>query len=166
MWHRHGTRRTTDGLPALDVRELKRSGLVDQGQDSVKGVARLAWTSCGLGGRRPWFVCPGEGCGRRVAILYLEGGSFLCRHCRNLAYPSQREGKLGGRLGKARRRAEKARARLGPDSDPRPKGMHHKTFVRLGREYVQAYEEHVRCYNEWVAKLSEQYSRKSPGSPQ
>jgi hypothetical protein len=158
-------RHTTDDLPALDVRELKRAGLIDPGQERVENVARLAWTPCGIGGARPWFVCPGEGCGRRAAILYLEDGAFLCRLCRDLAYASQREGRLGGRLPRARRRAEKARARLGPDTDPKPKGMHHRTFVRLGREYVEAYWEHVACYNEWAAKVSEWYSRRPPGSP-
>ena len=158
-------KRTTDEFSTLDVQELKRAGLISPGQERVEGVSDLAWTPCGLGGERPWFVCSGEECGRRAAILYLEGGSSLCRLCRNLAYPSQREGKRGGQLGKARRRAEKARARLGPNSDPRPKGMHHRTFVRLGREYVDAYWEPVRAYNEWAAKLSERYSRRPPGSP-
>ncbi len=53
----------------------------------------LDWTGCNLGGRRPWFLCPGTSCGRRVALLYISGnGIFACRHCCNLAYESQREG--------------------------------------------------------------------------
>ncbi len=130
IWPRYSARRTTDELPALDVRKLKRAGLVHPGQERIEDVARLAWTPCGLGGERPWFVCPGEGCGRRAAILYLEDGVLLCRLCLDLAYPSQREGKLGGRLSRARRRAEKARARLaapGEELVEKPKGMHHKT---------------------------------------
>ena len=50
----------------------------------------LEWTPCHLGGRRAWFLCPAQGCGRRVAILF--GGSvFACRHCHKLAYACQRE---------------------------------------------------------------------------
>ena len=30
----------------------------------------LTWTVCNYGGQRVWFLCPGKGCGRRVAILY------------------------------------------------------------------------------------------------
>ncbi len=88
-----GPRQTVDEFPALDVRELKRDGLIDQGQELVEGVAQLVWTPCNFGGFRPWFVCPGEGCGRRVAILYGPGqGQMLCRHCRNLNYASQSMG--------------------------------------------------------------------------
>ena len=50
----------------------------------------LDWPACHLGGQRPWFLCPTRGCRRRVAILY-GGGIFACRHCYELAYPSQRE---------------------------------------------------------------------------
>jgi anti-anti-sigma factor len=56
-------------------------------QNPEYGVA-IQWTTCHSGGKRPWFVCPAQNCGRRVAILY--GGSvFACRHCYRLAYPSQ-----------------------------------------------------------------------------
>ena len=165
LWPRYSLRYTTDEFLAVDVRELKRAGLIEPGQLDIKGVVSLTWTPCNLGGERPWFVCPGEGCGRRAAILYEAGGSFLCRLCRDLAYQSQRDNKLYGRLSKARRRAQKARARLGPDSDPRPKGMHLTTFVRLGREYVEAHKEHVACYNEWASKINARYARRPPGSP-
>ena len=95
----------------------------------MEGVARLAWTPCNFGGERPWFVCPGEGCGRRVAILYGPGPwRMLCRHCRGLDYASQRTGVLG----RAKMRVEKARSRL-PPSGTRPKGMHRATFLKLAR---------------------------------
>jgi hypothetical protein len=51
----------------------------------------LSWTACNLGGQRPWFFCPGAGCGRRVVILYAPGCYFLCRPCYDLSYESQRE---------------------------------------------------------------------------
>jgi len=96
----------------------------------------LTWTGCNLGGRRPWFICPAKGCGRRVAILY-GGGIFACRHCYALAYPSQRETAVD----RAVRRADGIRLRFGweagilnPNGD-RPKGMHWRTYLRLLGEY-------------------------------
>jgi hypothetical protein len=103
--------KTTDEFPALDVRQLKRAGLIDPEQELVEGIAGLAWTPCNFGGSRPWFACPGEGCSRRVAILYgPEPGQMLCRHCRDLTYESQREDQIR----RAKRRVEKAKARLPP----------------------------------------------------
>jgi hypothetical protein len=45
---------------------------------------RLEWTGCNLGGRRAWFLCPAQGYGRRVAILF-RGSIFACRHCHKTA---------------------------------------------------------------------------------
>lgn len=97
----------------------------------------LEWTSCNLGGRRAWFLCPARGCGRRVAILF-GGHIFACRHCHKLAYQCQRE--TDDDL--AMRRAEKIRRRLGwgvgianPEGG-KPKGMHWRTFVRLRADYA------------------------------
>ena len=93
---------------------------------------RLDWTPCHFGGQRAWWLCPGAGCGRRVAVLY--GGSvFACRHCHELAYKSQRETPDG----RAFRRANSLRSRLGwvPGVIHAPggksKGMHWATFWRL-----------------------------------
>ncbi len=70
----------------------------------------LEWTACTLGGRRAWFRCPANGCGRRVALLYLGGaGIFACRHCYRLAYACQRETADN----RAARRADRIRDRLG-----------------------------------------------------
>jgi hypothetical protein len=96
----------------------------------------LEWTACNLGGKRAWFLCPAQGCGRRVAILY--GGSvFACRHCHKLNYQCQRE-TVGDR---AMRRADTIRSRLGwqpgianPPGD-KPKGMHWRTYLLLMTEY-------------------------------
>lgn len=92
----------------------------------------LAWTSCHLGGLRPWFLCPARGCGRRVAVLY-GGAIFACRKCYQLAYPSQRESSYV----RAARKADRIRAKLGWElgllngGGPKPKGMHWATFERL-----------------------------------
>ncbi len=100
----------------------------------------LTYTTCNYGGGRPWFVCPGRGCGRRVAKLYLGGVYFLCRHCYDLAYESQREDRATRFL----RKAQKIRRRLGGHpglihSFPeKPKGMHWKTYERLKVEAQEA----------------------------
>ncbi len=93
-------RLTTDQFYALDVRDLKRRGLIPPlvpglrivGDEFAGGEARLplVWTPCLFAGERPWFLCPGEGCGQKRAILYLDGsGRLLCRKCLGLLYPSQ-----------------------------------------------------------------------------
>ncbi len=100
----------------------------------------LDWTSCRLGGRRPWFLCPARGCGRRVAILY-GGGIFACRRCYRLAYPSQRETWDD----RAARRADRLRDKLKWEpgilngNGWKPKGMHQRTFNRL----VAQHDAHV-----------------------
>ena len=49
----------------------------------------LTRTPCPNGGERRWFVCPADGCSKRVAVLY-GGKIFACRHCYQLIYDSQR----------------------------------------------------------------------------
>jgi hypothetical protein len=142
-------RKTTDELSTLDVRELKRAGLINPGQELVEGVAHLAWTPCNFGGSQPWFVCPGQGCARRVAILYgPEPAQLLCRHCRDLTYQSQRTWELG----RAEWRTQKAAERLAPDGG-RPKGMHHTTYLKLTRDYLATVEEQEALIQERRARL-------------
>ena len=69
--------------------------------EDVREPVPLTWTGCNFGGERPWFVCSGEGCGRRVALLYGPGRYFLCRHCYDLTYESQRENAMYRALHKA-----------------------------------------------------------------
>jgi hypothetical protein len=57
--------------------------------EDVKQKVRLSWTTCHYGGKRPWFIC--GNCGRRVAILYVAGKYFACRHCYDLTYRSCQE---------------------------------------------------------------------------
>lgn len=54
----------------------------------VRERMQLARTPCAFGGSRPWVLC--LGCGTRRAVLYNVGGSFRCRICHDLAYPSTR----------------------------------------------------------------------------
>lgn len=70
----------------------------DEEWTSVKHQYPIVFTPCQYGGFRYWFICSiyhnGVYCGRRVAKLYLGGGSnyFACRHCYNLSYRSQTGG--------------------------------------------------------------------------
>lgn len=124
--------RTEHGRVVLSYRH-RRSG-EDWADHDVS--IYLDWTGCNFGGRRPWFLCPVRGCGRRVAILY-GGAIFACRQCHQLAHASQREPSFG----RAARRADKIRERLGWElgffngTGGRPKGMHRRTFERLKAEH-------------------------------
>lgn len=97
---------------------------------------RLSWTQCGFGGRRPWFLCPVEGCGKRVAKLYLGQRGYICRHCVGLKYRSQSEPAAERRIS----RANRIRLRLGGKPGffrpppARPRGMWHRTYDRCIEE--------------------------------
>jgi hypothetical protein len=117
-----------------------RSGGSGGEWEDVRETVALEWTACNFGGERPWFVCPGADCGRRVAVLYGPGRYFLCRQCYDLSYESQREGKAN----RALRRAQKIRERLGGSTNmtepfpQKPKGMHHDTYMRMCWEHLEA----------------------------
>lgn len=139
-WTRHGEKVASinivvaDDFVALSYRQSWRGG---EWKDCLNTV-RLDWTACNFGGKRPWWLCPTAGCGRRVAVLYSGNGLYACRHCFGLAYRSQRE--TDGDL--AVRRANKVRDRLGwargilnmPEG--RPKGMHWTTYLHLLDEHT------------------------------
>ncbi len=138
QWSRHGEvvasilARTEPGRVILAYRQ--RSGGEDWQHERYP--VHLDWTACHLGGQRPWFLCPARGCGRRVAILY-GGAIFACRHCYQLAYPSQRETWDD----RAARRADRIREKLGWEPGIlnargwKPKGMHWNTFERLTSQH-------------------------------
>jgi len=131
-----------------------RRGLDGEWEDVRKPV-ELAWTECNFGGERPWFVCPGTGCGRRVAVLYGPGRYFLCRHCYDLVYESQRENAMYRALHKA----QAIRERLGGSANmmepfpEKPKGMHHETYWRLREEHDEAEIAQLVGMREWLDKL-------------
>lgn len=111
--------------------------------ESVSERISLDWTRCNYGGLRPWFICPH--CHRRVGKLYGAGKYFLCRHCYNLAYESQREPPRDRGLTKA----QNIRNKLGGSMNmfepfpPKPKGMHWKTYSHLYMKYQHA---EAKCY--------------------
>lgn len=123
---------------------------------------QLTRTPCRFGGERTWFACPGRGCGRRVAKLYCVGRYYVCRHCGNLAYSSQRED-AGDR---ALSRAQAIRKRLGGSANmlmpfpAKPKGMHWETYTRLQLESIRLGElsciridEKMRMIERMLAKI-------------
>ncbi len=136
-WSRGGTETASIGWAVRGTGETATALELDYavGGEAVRYLVPLTWTACRFGGRRPWFVCPGEGCGRRAAVLY-GGRYFLCRTCQNLAYASTRES-AGER---ATRKAQRIRMRLGGTADPlapfppKPKGMHWRTYERIVAE--------------------------------
>jgi hypothetical protein len=123
--------------------------------EEVREILPLTWTACNFGGERPWFICPGAGCGRRVAVLYGPGRYFLCRHCYDLVYVSQRENEMH----RALRRTQPIRERLGGSANmtkpfpERPKGMHHEIYWRLREEHDEAEMAQLVGMREWLDKL-------------
>ena len=134
-----------------------RRGPGDEWED-VQEPVELDWTPCTFGGERPWFICPGAGCGRRVAILYGPGRYFLCRHCYDLAYQSQRDNEMY----RALHRAQDIRQRLGGSANmmepfpEKPKGMHWRTYERLWWEHHEAEMEQLIGVREWLDKLEKE----------
>ena len=103
--------------------------------EKVRYVVPITWTGCNYGGRRPWFVCPNTKCGRRVGKLYLRGRYFLCRHCHDLVYESQRIDDLARLIRRKERILKRwGKGRLASIYPKKPKGMHWKTYDRLLNE--------------------------------
>ncbi len=134
-----------------------RRGLGSEWED-VREPVELAWTACNFGGERPWFICPGADCSRRVAILYGPGRYFLCRHCYDLSYQSQRDNKMY----RALHRAQDIRRRLGGSANmmepfpEKPKGMHWRTYERLWWEHHEAEMEQLAGMREWLDKMEKE----------
>jgi hypothetical protein len=126
----------------------------------VRESVHLSWTACNFGGERPWFVCPRAECGRRVAVLYGPGRYFLCRHCYDLVYESQRESGMYRALHKA----QAIRKRLGGSANmmepfpEKPKGMHWSTYDRLFCEHHESEMEQLIGMREWLGKMERQLS--------
>lgn len=93
-WSEKGDKRASISIKALPG-AVELSYTLNPGTSRAEDVlyqVEIERTPCHYGGERSWFICPGRGCGRRVAKLYLPYGGkyFLCRHCYGLAYESQR----------------------------------------------------------------------------
>lgn len=107
--------------------------------EKVQQAVSLARVPCRLGGERAYFICAGLAgppCGRRAVKLYADRRGFFCRQCLGLAYASQNEDAWD----RARRRAQKARLRIGggPDVNAplpfiKPRSMQSRKFNLLYR---------------------------------
>lgn len=130
------------------------------GGDEVRYQVRLTWTPCNYGGKRPWFVCPGQGCGRRVGVLY-GGKYFLCRHCHNLAYQSTREDEASRHL----RKAQAIRQRLGGSANmlepfpAKPTGMHWETYEQWRDQAEQAELAYDIALMRWLSKIDQRLGK-------
>lgn len=129
----------------------------------VEEIVRFDRTPCNYGGFRTWFCCPQ--CNRRVAILYLGGPRFLCRHCYRLPYGSQQEPYLD-RMNRKFRRIRERLSATGNLNLPvwiKPKGMHWKTFecLRLEERYAD-YLASVAWVEEVRKVLPRLFPRPSP----
>ncbi len=152
-----------DGLNATAVELSYTHTLQRMKPEDVRYYVLLEYTRCHMGGQRPWFICPGvvsgRACGRRVAILYLRGKYFLCRHCHGLFYSSQGENRCDRALG----RSTKIRKRIGAQPGPahpvmwKPRHMHWRTFERerekLRRVEDVYYEENVMQLQKLLSKM-------------
>lgn len=130
------------------------------GGEKICSRVALAWTACHFGGQRPWFVCPGTGCGRRTAVLY-GGRFFLCRRCQGLAYESTRRSPGERALCKA----QLIRARLGGTANrlepfpPKPKGMHWRTYERWAQAAAAAERAYGAEAAAWLARVEGEIER-------
>jgi hypothetical protein len=89
-----------------------------------------------LGGQRPWFSCCE--CGKRAAVLYIDGARIACRVCLDLIYRSQAERYWD----RAERMAKRVLGKLidGGDEVFKPKRMRWVTFDRLYDKYIDLQE--------------------------
>ncbi|MDD4519284.1 MAG: hypothetical protein PHI50_00145 [Alphaproteobacteria bacterium] len=107
--------------------------------EDLKYKVYLDKTYPNYGGVRYWFICPN--CGRRVGVIY-GGRIFICRKCRDLAYPTQNMQQHDRFLEKKFKIFKKLKVK-GNEIFDKPKNMHWKTYLRL-RDKANYYE--GRCY--------------------
>lgn len=138
LWLRRGEVTSSIGVRADEDRLILSYAHRKRGCDwqDTEYPIPISRSPCGLGGTRPWFICPAAGCHRRVAVLFA-GSIYACRHCHKVAYTSTRED-AGDR---AARRADRIRRRLGwkpgflNGKGDKPKWMRWRTFSLLSQEH-------------------------------
>jgi len=121
-WKRNGERTGSVSFLVAEDRVTFQYSTKDSDGNStgVDKAIRITTTDSNYGGKRKWFLC---GCGKRVGRIFFYGQHVACRHCFNLAYPTQN----GDEIDRAWARIHRLEARL-KDDHYRPKGMHWKTF--------------------------------------
>ena len=122
---------------------------------SLNYPVRLTRTPCHFGSSRVWFNCPGNGCGRRVAKLYLTESHFLCRQCARVVYVSQSRGPRN----RAYFRAFRIQRRLGGEMGAafglpeKPNGMHWRIYDRVCLEYFLAMNEADKYLSDVLSRI-------------
>lgn len=173
-WYRWNKQTTTEDTKRIDIRYMKKQGLLKHNtQGSLRwtrggepsGDIRYQchdqylqlnyryrenggeWqpveqripfdrTPCNYGGERLWFLCPR--CSRRVGLLYGENVLFLCRHCYQLPYASQNQGKMDKLIDQKHKLGERIFEYYEyGEGWGKKKGMHWKTFDRLHARYLR-----------------------------
>jgi hypothetical protein len=111
--------------------------IFDYGDAFRRQRVPIVTRACNYGGSRPWFRC---GCGRRVGVLFVGLGAFVCRSCLELGYACQQQAPRWRPM----LRAQSIRRRLGGDGSSmdsfpeRPRYMHRKTYEKLQRKGIAA----------------------------
>jgi len=95
---------------------------------------RLSTSKPYYGGKRYWFLCPVTE--KRVSKLYLipSDGHFVSRHVYKILYASQMKGELDRAIDKKWKIISKTDGHTYPI---RPKGMHHKTFNKILKTFLE-----------------------------
>jgi len=130
---------------------------------------KVTTTSCNYGKFRHWFLCPGDGCNKRVAKLYLVDGVFHCRHCHKLNYLIQQCNKEHV----ARINMQRMRIKLGWPLDrdqvpfinkiSKPLNKHRRTFKAMVEKH-NTYERKANAaamamHNALMDKLDDLYEK-------
>lgn len=125
----------------------------------VNDFVFLCFSGTNYGKDRAWFSCPW--CSKRVALLYMSGSSFLCRHCHNLTYRSCQES--GNAILMKERKMNRVLTILKNDKKSgfdamyynprRPKGMHWSTWMRLKREFEDVQLGHIQALTDSMSRL-------------
>nr|CRH07362.1 Conserved protein of unknown function [Candidatus Magnetococcus massalia] len=93
-----------------------------------------------LGGFQGYFICPGQGCGKRVTKLYGAGRYFLCCRCYGLNYASQQTrdiDRINAEIGKVRMALETPSDWPWMSTPPRPRYMRKKRYAELTEKLFQ-----------------------------
>jgi len=113
---------------------------------SISSVHRLEKTPCTKGGIRGRLTCGHLGaqgrCQNQCRVLYFHDGHPMCRRCCGLPYRSQQHDPGGSAFAHLHR----LRARLGASPSagelvpPRPRFMHHRTYLALRGEIMAVFQ--------------------------
>jgi len=101
----------------------------------VKLPVALTSIPCRYGGRRYYFLCPNQGCGRRCELLYSVGKYFVCRKCTGYIFATQTGGTLNRLIEKKHKLGRRIFEYYDGDGWMKKKGMHWRTFDKLSRQY-------------------------------